>query len=274
MRNLLSANFLRVRKNKLFWGLLAVSFSLGVFMSFDHYQMNQHDSFPLDGAFFFYPVMASLLTAVFVPLFFGQEYSDHAIRNKVTSGHLRPAIYAANLLTAAAVSLLFCAAHMAAVVVIGVPLVGPIAMDAGLAALVVLASLITMAAFCALFTFISMTCSRKAVSATLCILGVFSLLIASIYLRSRLEAPEYCRDYSVTESGDVLWGDQVANPQYLRGSQRAVCEFFYNVLPSSQAVQYASQQTQNLFQMPLYSLLIILLSTGAGVLLFRRKDLK
>lgn len=274
MCNLLSANFLRVRKNKLFWGLLVFSFGIGVFMSFDHYQMNQHDSFPLDGAFFFYPVMASLLTAVFVPLFFGQEYSDRAIRNKVASGHSRPAIYAANLLTAAAVSLLFCAAHMAAVVVIGISLVGPIAMDAGLAALVVLASLVTMAAFCALFTFISMTCARKAVSATLCILGVFSLLIASIYLRSRLEAPEYYRDYSVTESGEVLWGDYVANPQYLRGSQRVVCDFFYNLLPSSQAVQYASQQTQNLFQMPLYSLLIVLLSTGAGVLLFRQKDLK
>ena len=66
----------------------------------------------------------------------------------------------------------------------------------------------------------------------------------------------------------------VENPQCLSGTQRAVCEFVYNLLPPSQAIQYASRQAQNLGQMPLYSLLVILLSTGAGIALFRRKDLK
>ena len=280
MRNLLSANLLRLRKSVLFWGSLAFCFGIGALMAFQLYQMNQYEHFPLDGAFFTYPIFVCIITAVFIPQFFGREYSDHTIRSKVTAGHPRASIYAANLLTGTAVSLLLCAAYMAAVAMIGIPLVGPVSMDAELAVQMVLGSLVTMAAFSALFTLISMVSSRKSISAVVCILGVFLLLIASIYLRSRLDAPEFYdapeffTECSVNEAGEIVWVGLVDNPQYLSGTQRAVCEFLYNLLPHSQAIQYASRQTQNLWQMPLYSLLVILLSTGAGLLLFRRKELK
>ena len=51
-------------------------------------------------------------------------------------------------------------------------------------------------------------------------------------------------------------------------------ELLYALLPSSQAVEYASRETQNLNWFPLYSLAVITLSTGTGILLFRKKDLK
>lgn len=274
MSNLLSANLLRLRKSVLFWGALAFSFGMGALMAFQFYHMSQYEGFSLDGAFFTYPILVCIITAVFIPQFFGREYSDHTVRNKVTAGLPRTTIYAANLLTGTAVSLLLCAAYMAAVAAIGTPLVGFLAMDAGLAVWMVLGSLVTMAAFCALFTFVSMVFSRKTISAAVCILGVFLLMIASIYLKSRLDAPEFYTDYSVNAAGEVVWGDLVANPQYLSGTERTVYEFFYNLLPHSQAVQYASQQSQNLGRMPLYAMAVILLSTAAGLALFRRKDLK
>lgn len=274
MRNLLSANLLRLRKSVLFWGSLAFCFGIGVLMAFQLYHMNQYEYFPLDGAFFTYPIFVCIITAVFIPQFFGREYSDHTIRSKVTAGHPRASIYAANLLTSTAVSLLLCAAYMAAVAAIGIPLVGPVSMDAELAVQMVLGSLVTMAAFSALFTFVSIACTRKSISAVVCILSVFLLLFASIYLESRLDAPEFYTGYSVNEAGEVVWGNLVENPQYLGGTQRAVCEFFYNLLPPSQAIQYASRQSQNLGRMPLYAMTVILLSTAAGLLLFRRKDLK
>lgn len=274
MWNLLSANFLRLKKSRLFWGALALSFGMGVGMALNYYQMSRYESITLEGAFFVFPMLCSLISAVFIPLFFGREYSDRTIRNKVTAGHSRLRIYGANLIAGTAASLLFGAAYMAAVAVVGMPLIGPIKMDAKLAALVILGSLAAVAAFCALFTLIAMVCSRKTVSAVICILGTFILFAASIYMRSRLEAPEYYTDYSMTADGTVVWGGVVANPQYLSGAQRAVCEFVHDLLPSSQAVQYASQQTQDLCLMPLYSLAVIVLSTGAGTALFRRKDLR
>ena len=143
MRNLLAANLLRLRKNKLFWGLLAFSAGFGALVAFNYYEMSQIEPITLDGAFFIYPMTACILTAVFIPLFLGREYSDSTIRNKVSAGCSRFLVYAANLLTAAAASLLFCAAHMIAVTVVGTPLIGFIAMEANLAVPLALGSLIT-----------------------------------------------------------------------------------------------------------------------------------
>ena len=273
MRNLLAANFLRLRKNKLFWGLLAFSAGFGALVAFNYYEMSQIEPITLDGAFFTYPLTVCILTAVFVPLFFGREYSDSAIRNKVAAGRSRSLMYTANLLTAITACLLFCAAHMIAVTVVGTPLIGFIAMEAKLAVPLALGSLVTMAAFCALFTLVVMNCSRKSLSAVVCILGVFLLLLAAIYLRSRLLAPEYLNGLW-NAAGEYVPGPPTPNPQYLGGAQRTVFEILYALLPSSQAIEYASREVQNLNWFPLYSLAVIALSTGAGIALFRRKDLK
>ena len=195
MRNLLSANFLRLRKSVLFWGLLAVSFGLGALIAFNYYEMSREESIPLDGAFFSYPILACILTAVFIPLFLGAEYSGGAIRSKVAAGHSRPLIYGANLLAGMAASALFCGAYMLAALTVGTPLIGFLAADAQQAALLTLGSLAAMAAFCALFTLAAMNCSRKSVSAVVCVLGVFLLLLAAVYVRSRLLAPEYLNGF-------------------------------------------------------------------------------
>ena len=273
MRNLLAANFLRLRRSGLFWGLAAASFGLGALIAFNYYEMGREESIPLDGAFFSYPILACILTAVFIPLFFGRDYSDRALRNKVAAGYSRPLIYAANLLAGIAASALFCGAYMLAALAVGLPLVGPLVMDADLAAFVILGSLAAVAALCALFILLVMNCDRKAVSSAACVLSVFLLLFASIYLRSRLLAPEYLNGFW-NAAGEYVPGSPTPNPQYLGGPQRAVFEVLYALLPSSQAVEYASQQTQNLHWMPLWSLAVIVLSTTAGVLLFRKKDLR
>jgi len=179
MGNLLSANFLRLRKSVLFWGLLAVSFGLGALIAFNYYERSREESIPLDGAFFSYPILACILTAVFIPLFLGREYSDGSIRSKVAAGHSRPLIYGANLLAGMAASALFCGAYMLAALTVGTPLIGFLAADAQQAALLTLGSLAAMAAFCALFTLAAMNCSRKSVSAVVCVLGVFLMLLAA-----------------------------------------------------------------------------------------------
>lgn len=273
MRNLLCANFLRLRKSALFWGLLAFSAGFGALVAFNYYEMSQTEGIALDGAFFIYPLTAAILTAVFIPLFFGREYSDSAIRNKVAAGHSRPLIYAASLLTATAASLLFCAAHMGAVAAVGIPLVGPLELEAETIFLIILGSLAAMAAFCALFTLVAMNCSRKSRSATACVLGIFLLLLAAVYLRSRLLSPQYLNG-SWNAKGEFIPGEPIPNPQYLGGAQRAVFEVLYALLPTSQAVEFASRQAQDPGRTMLYSLAVIVLSTGAGIALFRRKDLK
>ena len=273
MRNLLAANFFRLKRSLLFWGILAFSFCAGTLISFNYYEMSQQESIPLDGAFFSYPILACILTAVFIPLFFGREYSDSTIRNKIAMGRPRPLIYAANLLTGMAASALFCAAYMAVVLAAGIPLVGPLETAPELTALIILGSLAALAAFCALFTLVVMNCSKKSTAAVVCVLGTFLLLVAAIYLRSRLLSPEYLNG-SWNADGEFIPGVPVPNPQYLGGTQRMVFALLYSLLPSSQVIEFASQQAQDPGRMLLYSLAVIVLTTAAGTLLFRKKDLK
>ena len=56
--------------------------------------------FPLDAIFFVYAMLIGLVLSVFLPLFFGSEYSDGTIRNKLAAGHPRLSVYLANLITA------------------------------------------------------------------------------------------------------------------------------------------------------------------------------
>lgn len=273
MTNMLSANFLRLRKSRLFWSLMAFGFGFGALVTLNYYEMNRLvEDFPLDGAFFLYPVPACVLTAVFVPLFFGREYSDHTIRNKVETGYPRPAIYAANLLTAIATTILFCAGHMVVVAAMGTSLVGFMVIDLQSAVLIILGSMAALAALCALFTLIVMVCDRKSLSVASCILAAFFLLIASIYIRSRLLAPEYIT-YSFNAAGNLVQIPPKANPEYVGGIQRTFFVFLNEALPSSQLVRYVSWDVPSFGEL-LWSLAAVVLSTGAGIALFRKKDLK
>ena len=52
-----------------------------------------------------YPTMIGIIIAIFTGLFLGVEYSDGAIRNKITIGHKRINIYLSNLIVVTATSL-------------------------------------------------------------------------------------------------------------------------------------------------------------------------
>lgn len=279
MSNLLSANFLRLRKNLLFWGTLALSFGFGVWVAVIQVQEQmKYGGFEDSPAFSRYTSLIGLVIAVFVSLFFGTEYSDGTIRNKLITGQSRASIYLANLITASACSLLFETAYLIACFAVGTPF-----MRSGLLRflevrptvfwLTLAGTLVLTMAYSALFLLITMNCSRKTTSAVLCILAALLLLMSGNYLYERLEAPEYTANYIITVD-KVDRTKPEPNPRYLQGLERELYQFLYDFTPGGQTVQYSIVAAGNLLIMPVYSLIIFLASTGAGVALFRRKDLK
>lgn len=64
-----------------------------------------------------------------------------------------------------------------------------------------------------------------------------------------------------------------ANPEAVTGFTRTVLETIYNVLPFG-AVEQAREDTRARDLLPLYSLGFLTVTTAAGVLAFRRKDIK
>lgn len=283
MRNLLSANFLRLKKSGLFWGLLGVMFALGAAFTLQRvWEQVTYAEFSglyyIDEAFFNYAMIIGILMAVFVPLFFGTEYSDGGFRNKLAVGHSRVRVYLAHTITAVAAAILFCLAYILAALAVGIPLLnGGIERPIPIFLLNLLGSLVLAAAYSALFTLITLNVRQKAVSAVICILGTLTIIFASFYVRARLSEPETWFNYGTDETGEVTMLEY-PNDRYLQGAERAVYEFVYDFLPMTQSMQYYSSYTKEhapqTQRMIAYSALISTLSTAGGAALFRKKDLK
>lgn len=279
MSKLLSADFMRLRKNRLFWGALAAMFAFGAGMVFQQlWEQMAYAEFgetgQMDAIFFRYALATGLMMAVFIPLFFGTEYSDGTLRNKVMVGHSRASIYFSNLITGIVVSVLLCAAYLLPVMILGPVFIEWLTMDVGFLLTILLGTLAMGAAFSSVFTLITMNCSRKAATAVGCILLVIALLVVAARINTLLEAPEFIPVYSLSADGAVVSEGMEPNPHYLRGTARTVCEFLYDFLPAGQTVQYSAVSVTHPWRLPLYSLAILIVSAGAGAALFRRKDLK
>ena len=275
MRNLLSANFFRLRKVPLFWGMLILNAAFGAAMCVVRFQ--EHRTYgvwvSLDSVFFGWALFTGFLLSIFMPLFFGAEYSDGAIRNKMASGHGRVSIYLANFLTGFAVALAYSAVYMLASAAVGIPLIGWLTVDTTVILLCVLGAVVMTAAYCAIFTLITMLCSRKAAAAVLSMLTVLLLFAAAISVDGRLNAPPEISKYSLSVNGEIE--DHLEpNPQYLEGAARAAYEFVFDLLPTGQSNQYANLTFARPGRMMALSAALTALFTGTGIFLFRRKDLK
>lgn len=276
MNRLLSAGFAHMKKDKVFWICAGFLFALGGVTAFMNYQdqLKYGVQVPLDGIFFYFTVFNGILSAVFCSLFIGTEYSDGTIRNKLVVGHSRNAIYLSNFILSAASGLLMNLAFIIAVSAAGIPLLGFFQTDICIVMLFLLGSIMMSLAFSSIFTTLSMLNQNKAVVAVICIVGVVVLFIAAMYIQNRLRAPEFYEGYTFIDLQGNSSSEPVANPRYLRGTARAVYQFFLDFLPTGQAIQFVDMSGRHLWLMPLYSMLITVVTTVGGLFFFRKKDLK
>lgn len=280
MRNLLSANLLRLKKSTLFWGTMILMAALGAAFALQRVweQVTYAEfggTYYIDEAFFHYALFIGIVMAVFIPLFFGSEYSDGTIRNKLAVGHSRASVYLSCAITAAAVSIAFCAAYIAAVLAVGVPFLnGGIQRPMPDFMLALLGSLAMAAAYSALFTLITIAQSRKAVSAVICLLVTLACLFVFFYLRARLSEPEFYTQI-VPDANGIYVEYKEPNLRYPRGMKRAALEFIFDVFPMGQSMHYYSDYViPHPWRMIMCALLFTVVSTAMGAALFRRKDLK
>lgn len=286
MIKLLSANFLRLWKNKAFWAAVAVCIVLGAAASLGEFRFQvstgadlsvpevSRYKFLLEGQFFQCASYIGILAAALISLFLGTEYSDGAIRNKIVTGCSRTAIYFANLITAFTASLLCLASHMLSCLAVGAPLLGWFTKPASLLIAAIVGSVVMLAAFCAIFTFLTMNFSKKSTSVVVCLLGVFILLIAAIYLYGRLDAPEFFTGYMLSIDGEFVQAVPEPNPNYLTGTKREVFQFLFDLLPTGQSVQYTMLDFSDPLRLMGLSAAVTAVFSAAGAALFRKKDLK
>ena len=275
MSKLLSANFLRLRHSRLFWAGMILMFVFGLLPVLSLYNMHVRYGYDtvLDSTLFSYAILIGLVTAIFTSLFVGTDYSDGTIRNKLIVGHTRIAIYLANLVTMGAAALLFCLSCLTSTLAFGLPLLG--APVAGLQTLcpLLFGSLLLALAFAAIYTMVGMVCSNKAAVAVICLVALMLLMIGSSWVVAMLAEPEFYENYTLTD-GEMEVIENVRNPRYPTGVWRDVLEFLNDFLPTGQSMQYSQTQVAHPWLLVLWSFLIALGTTLAGVLVFRRKDIQ
>ena len=130
------------------------------------------------------------------------------------------------------------------------------------------------AACTSIFTLIAMLYSNKAYSVAGCILLIFFLLFMGIRITSALNEPEYYNAYSYTENGVTVAENEERNPNYLSGTKREVFEFLNEFLPGGQMLKLSTMKVDHLGRSAVYDGIIFVVTTGCGLLVFRRKDLK
>ena len=255
-------------------------FLFGIFMAaMDYISTRQYGDYEaqLTNVLFIYTLAVSILIPAFVSLFVGTEYSDGTIRNKMIIGHTRTSIYLSNLIVCSAAGLGLCISYMIGAFAVALPLY---TIDPGIlpgAAILVLCSFLMSIAFTALCTITAMLCQNKALTAVINILAACCLLVISIYIMSRLRQPEMYSGYTLnTETGEVEVSEDIPNPDYLRGTEREIYQFFNDFLPTGQAVNITSQieLSQSPGLLAAYSASIIIVSTGVGMFVFRKNDIK
>ena len=275
MAKLLRANLSRLWKSRIFYIGLAFMLLLNVFLVLDGWNYGRQGyPEPLEDMLFQNCIIIGFVSAVVVGMFLGTEYSDGTIRNKIAVGHTRASIYLANLIVCAAASALLLVISLALGFGLGSFLLDPLGLPMKVLLLYTCIGLLTTVSFASIYTLVAMLSPSKASGAVLCLVLALVLLFATSAVEGTLTEPEMVQDFIMSVDGTPNLGEPHPNPRYVTGTKRAVLEVIYDILPTGQAFQISNNECAHPARLPAFSLLVALVTSAAGALLFRRRDLK
>ena len=278
MRNLLSAGLVRLARCKALWLSCAVATGYEVFAVLSRCQRVVEEttySHNLDGGFFRFAGVIGLVSALACAFLIGPEHGDGTMRNKMIIGHSRRDIYLSNLILSTLASLMTCLAAVLPGLVLGLPLLGGFEMGTARATLMILGICTLSMAYAALFTLVTMLISGRTVSLTAAMVLALALLAAGAYLNGRLSAPPTIQGYDLSVNGQLVAAKPSPNPAYIpEGLMRSALQFLYDFLPGGQTGQYVTTEVARPVLLMVYDVVIFVAATTAGLVLFRRKDLK
>jgi len=269
---LLRSNFFRLRKSSSLLLCMAAVFAASVLFILG--VANGDSSEPMVTEEIIMQVFPFLpiAYAVFISLFLGIEYQDGTLRNKIICGHSRYEIYISSAITSAvgcfAILASWALGSVVAIIRFGWFVTPP--KELLLYALIVL---LLTAAVASILSVMGMLISNRAVSSVTSILLMFGLLMVGSVIYNALCEPEMAAGAIMTANGIDI-GDPQPNPNYISGTLRAVLEFLVSTLPSGQAILLANKELEHPLVSICSSVAIILLTSIAGSLVFKRKNLK
>ena len=303
MPKLLSANFARLWRSAWFWVGAVLIAASAVQDAVTARKILEYSQTSLDGVLVNFAPWQFILLPGLCGLFINTDYHDGTIRNKLTVGCSRGAVYMSNLIALYTASLFYTALSVSTILLVGagIPVMDPKNVAGRLCLL-----LLVFLALAAVSVFLSMMISSRSILMVCALLGL-GLMFGGQMVNNMLEHPKVVPDYNgvvyvTDENGNQVMqyldreGNPIApedipmvpNPGYIAEPARTVLRGVNTIHPGGQLweILYDGHREFNedgtgiaLIQTPrwqlvLYAAAMTLAATGMGLALFRRKDLK
>jgi ABC-type transport system involved in multi-copper enzyme maturation permease subunit len=306
MRNLLSAEFHRLRCNPINWILIAAAVLSGVIYGISAFDSAFDDMFV---------VTLFVIQAILISLSIGREYTDGTIRNKIIAGKTKAVIFLSKLIMSIAVSVIMVIAFLIPLVVIlSFSVLSKIPNQILMWTL--LGFFLLNIVWAVVFTFVSSLISSKGVGGMINLVLIIAVMFAAYRLESITGQPEFIlmeeasevsmspeeveqvlndtyqgsyatnvdENGAVTYSKYVITGEEKQpNPRYVKDPMNRILRGIDAALPYGQVIEYVSCLTTYCYGVtedysriktfPLYSLLLIAVLSGAGTILFMKKEI-
>lgn len=277
MRRLLSANFARLRKDRSFWCLLAIVVVISlasVLQSISSLEAVRAREIMVrvEEYYFNQSSVIGIFVALFSSLFLGTEYSDGTIRNKLAVGHRRAHVFLAGYVACLAASLTFLAGWLVTNC-LDFLLMGPPEMGMPEFSAYILVAVGFTASFSALFTLVGSLSSNKAMTVIYTLAIYLLLLLLAAGINDRLCEPETLGGMGYV-NGEFVNIPPTPNPLYLSGNVRRFWECVLDFLPTGQMALMNEIAIEHPFREMIFSVLLTGMTLLAGLLVFRKKDIK
>ena len=283
MSDLLTADFARLLKSQVFHGMIIFCvecLTAEVIIGYMNENLNLFYMYRLMNTNF---IIFGILLSIFIGLFIGSEYSDGTIRNKIVAGNSRTAIYVSNFI----ISVI--AGFIMQIIFFVIPnILIPIIFHNQSGEMLFLPNLLNesqliglyiIIVYTAIFTFISMIiCSRSAAIAAVMATAII-IFAGGMVVHNALESYDPKAAEAMEENKSAVqyqinyYGPFQKKP--LSGFKLKAYLFLDDFLPSAQA--QAITGNINKTKAPkyvLYDISVTAVTTGLGILLYNKKDLK
>ena len=281
MGNLLSAGMYRLLRSKVFYVGILAAVVVEVYGLLADSKSFSLDLYGLEEDFFIYSMLLVIEMPAFCGLFFGAEYSSGTLRSKLVTGVARWKLYTASLVLGAVASLVFSATAIVTGLALGFPLIGGFQLEPALLAGYYLCSLAVGIASASFGTMLSLLVSNRAVGLVIGVLTAFSLLFVGQYLVQGLAQPDMTQEYEPVLQNGIVVGyaysadaPMVPNPAYVGGALRTVYTFLLHFMPMGQCFLVSFLGLEEPWKLMVGAALFTALTTGLGLAIFQKKDVK
>ena len=188
-------------------------------------------------------------------------------------GHTRISIYLSNLIISIIVSILCEAIYVILLLAVGIPLVGGLQMQISQFLMIILNTILIIISFCSIYNFISMICTEITISTTICTLLFIAMFIMQATFGYIASSTKYITNTSIDKNGNKVV-TQEPDPNYPGDQKVRQAKIIYFSIPQGQAMEIKNGSSEDLYQMPIYSIILIIIINVLGLFIFSKKELK